>query len=69
MVRMFNIIEVASELTHKDLVTLVGGEHFECELWEDPESDVLTYTDEYQDKFNDLYDEYFSNLFNLSEEI
>lgn len=69
MERKFNIIEVASELAHKDLVTLVGGEHFECELWEDPESDVLTYTDEYQDKFNELYDEYFDILLEHSEEI
>lgn len=69
MERKINIIEAASELAHKDLVTIVGGEVFECELWEDPEAEVLIYTDEHQERFNQLYDEYFDLLLDISEDI
>lgn len=69
MERKINIIEVASELAHRDLVNLVGGDDFECELWEDHEADVLTYTEEYQDVFNEIYDKYFDFLLDNSEEI
>jgi hypothetical protein len=66
MERKFNIIEVASELAHRDLVAEVLKE---SDLWEDPHSDVLSYKEDVQDEFNDLYDEYFDILLNTSEEI
>ena len=66
MERKINIIEAASELAHRDLVI---GVLRESDLWEDPNGDVLTYKEDVQDEFNDLYDEYFSILFDISEEI
>ncbi len=66
MERKFNIIEVASELAHRDLVAEVLKEF---DLWEDPDADVLTYKKDVQDEFNDLYDEYFDILLEHSEEI
>ena len=65
MERKINIIETASELAHRDLVE---GVTFESDLWEDPNADVLRYKEDVQDEFNDLYDEYFSFLFDISEE-
>lgn len=66
MERKFNIIEAASELAHRDLVE---GVTFESDLWEDPNADTLRYKEDVQDEFNDLYDEYFSLLFDISEEL
>ena len=66
MERKINIIEAASELAHRDLVE---GVTFESDLWEDPSADTLRYKEDVQDEFNDLYDEYFSLLFNISEEL
>lgn len=66
MERKINIIEAASELAHRDLVE---GVTFESDLWEDPNADTLRYKEDVQDEFNDLYDEYFSLLFDMSEEL
>ncbi len=66
MERKFNILEAASELAHKDLV---AGVLRESDLWEDPNADILRYKEDVQDEFNDLYDEYFSLLFDISEEL
>jgi hypothetical protein len=66
MERKINIIEAASELAHKKLVEEVGDENL---LFEDPEASIQTYTDEHQDTFNDLYDEYYSLLLDISEDI
>lgn len=66
MERKINIIEAASELAHRDLVE---GVTFESDLWEDPNADTLRYKEDVQDEFNDLYDEYFSLLFDISEEL
>lgn len=52
-----NIIELASELAHKDLVEMVGDEN---KLFEEPEAGITVYTEHAQDKFNDLYDYYYS---------
>lgn len=52
-----NIIELASELAHKELIGWVSNE---AELFEDPEAGVTNYTDYYQDIFNELYDKYYS---------
>jgi hypothetical protein len=69
MERKINILEAASELAHRDLVMMAGGPDWEYELWEDQDAEVLVYTEEWQDRFNDLYDEYFDILLNTSEEI
>lgn len=52
-----NILELASELAHYDLVEMVGDEN---ELFEDPTAGITSYTEEAQDKFNDLYDYYYT---------
>jgi hypothetical protein len=52
-----NIVELASELAHKDLTKMVYNE---SELFEDPEAGITNYTDYYQDIFNELYDEYYT---------
>lgn len=57
-----NIIEVASELAHKEVVTTMnerGGEVYD----EEEES----YTEEAQDLFNDFYDYYYEFLLKLEE--
>ena len=66
MERKINIIEAASELAHRDLVE---GVTFESDLWEDPNADTLRYKEDVQDEFNDLYNEYLSLLFDISEEL
>ena len=65
MERKINIIEAASELAHRDLV---AGVLRESDLFEDPAAETLTYKEYIQDEFNELYDEYFSFLFDISEE-
>lgn len=52
-----NIIELASELAHKELIEMVGDED---KLFEDPEAGITVYHEHAQDKFNDLYDYYYS---------
>ena len=66
MERKINIVEAASELAHRDLVINVM---YESDLFEDPNSDVLSYKEDVQDEFNNLYDEYFELLLGISEEI
>ena len=52
-----NIIELASELASERL-----HEDWEnsIKIYKDDNADVLEYTDEAQDIFNDLYDKYYS---------
>lgn len=52
-----NIVELASELAHAELIGWVSNE---SELFEDPEAGITNYTEYYQDIFNDLYDKYYS---------
>jgi hypothetical protein len=66
MERKINIVEAASELAHKHLVE---GVTFESDLFEDPDAQLLTYKEDVQDEFNNLYDEYFELLLGLSEEV
>lgn len=56
-----NVLELASELAHKDLVDMVGDEN---KLFEDPLAGITVYTDEVQDKFNELYDYYYDVILN-----
>jgi hypothetical protein len=66
MERKINIVEAASELAHK---YLVEGVTFESDLFEDPDAQLLTYKEDVQDEFNNLYDEYFELLLGISEEV
>lgn len=52
-----NIVELASELASEDLY---DNWHDSIKIYEDDDADVLEYTDEAQDIFNDLYDKYYS---------
>jgi hypothetical protein len=56
-----NIIELASDLANERL-------HQDWEdsikIYKDDNADVLEYTDEAQDIFNDLYDKYYSMIEN-----
>jgi hypothetical protein len=52
-----NILELASELAHLELINWVSNE---SELYEDAEAGVTNYTDYYQDIFNNLYDKYYT---------
>jgi hypothetical protein len=60
-----NIIEVASELADKDLITAFGGEggknRFPNGIVEDQDG-IDVYTDEAQDFFNYRYDYWFDFL-------
>ena len=60
-----NIIEVASELADKDLITAFGGDggknRFPNGIVEDQDG-IDVYTDEAQDMFNDRYDYWFDFL-------
>ena len=51
-----NILELASELAHKELVKDYSDS---IVIYEDDQSGITHYTDEAQDIFNDLYDKYF----------
>ena len=56
-----NIVELASELASEKL-----NEYFaySTKMYKDNDADVLEYTDEAQDIFNDLYDKYYSIIEN-----
>lgn len=58
-----NILEVASELAHKELEKLWLRDAVGQMYDEEEES----YTEEAQDLFNDLYDHYYNFLLNLEE--
>lgn len=52
-----NILELASELAHKELVKDWSDS---IKIYEDENAGITYYTDEAQDIFNDLYDKYFT---------
>ena len=56
-----NIVELASKLANENL-----QEHwvYSIKIYKDNDADVLEYTDEAQDIFNDLYDKYYSIIEN-----
>lgn len=66
-----NIIEVASELADKDLITAFGGEGgkniFPNGILEDQEG-IDVYTDEAQEFFNRRYDYWFDFLLEQNTE-
>jgi hypothetical protein len=50
-----NIVELASELAHADLEL-----HMSHGAMYKDDGSVITYTEEAQDEFNELYDKYYS---------
>lgn len=55
-----NIVELASELANYDLEENWSNS---IKIWvEDEETECLTYTEEAQDIFNELYDKYYSTI-------
>jgi len=56
-----NIVEVASELAHRDLNRMVENE---LDLYTTEDNGDLRYKEKYQDIFNELYDEYYSIISN-----
>jgi hypothetical protein len=61
-----NILEVASELAHKRVVSILKND--DDLIYEEPSAKITGYTDEAQDLFNEYYDEYFDFLLDLKEE-
>jgi len=58
-----NILELASELAHKELVSNWSES---IQIFVDENADELTYTEEAQDIFNELYDEYYTLIEKMS---
>ena len=56
---LINAVELASELAS---IELDEGWGDTIVIWNDEEDGVLTYTEEAQDIFNDLYDKYMSMI-------
>lgn len=62
-----NAIEVASELAHHRTLYDSGDIcNNEDDMYLDPDADILVYTDEIQDRFNQWYDFYFEIITNLA---
>jgi hypothetical protein len=59
-----NILELASELAHRELVENFGES---IKIFEDEQAGITHYTDEAQDIFNDLYDKYFHLIESFKE--
>lgn len=60
MEKTFNILELASELAEKDLM-----KEFKGKIFVDVSEDEVRYTDEAQEYFNELYEEYTDFLIDL----
>lgn len=52
-----NIVELASELAHNELLKSVDNE---SDLYEDPYAGITNYKEFYQGEFDSLYDIYWS---------
>jgi hypothetical protein len=63
-IQKINVIELASELASQKLE---AEWTYSISIYEDYEADVLTYTDEAQDIFNEYYDEYLTLIESCSE--
>lgn len=60
-----NVLELASELASKELFE---GWSSSMPIYADEDANVLTYTDEAQDVFNDLYDYYLDKILQCKED-
>jgi hypothetical protein len=61
-----NIMELASELAEREVL-----KHFDNKLelvYENPSDSITTYTEEAQDLFNNLYDEFWEMIENSKED-
>lgn len=56
-----DILEIASERAHRDLVSMVENE---MDLYTTDHNGDLRYKENYQDIFNNLYDEYYNIIEN-----
>ena len=66
---IINLVEAASTLAHTRTLYESGDIcSNEDEMYEDINSEVLTYTEEIQDRFNAWYDFYFEILSNIAED-
>lgn len=61
-----NIVEVASELAHKELERRF--DYIQEMIYVAPTDDVTHYTEDAQHLFNNLYDEFYVFLWSLKEE-
>lgn len=61
MNKTFNVLELASELADKKLLETFDGVPYQTE-----ENGDTRYTEEAQDYFNELYDEYYNFLLRLT---
>jgi hypothetical protein len=63
------ILELASDLAH-DRTLYESGDicSSEDDMFEDINSDVLTYKDEIQDRFNEWYDYYLTKLESINNQ-
>jgi len=71
-----NAIELASELAHRELVTEkcfetgIGYDEADESLWKENEEGTLVYaTEEIKDRFNEIYDEYFTFITNVGKTV
>jgi hypothetical protein len=61
-----NIVEVASELSHR---RLIKSFNFNADsIWKEVSDDVLIYTENAQYIFNQFYDEFYNLLWELKED-
>jgi hypothetical protein len=60
---LINKLELASELAHKKLVENYSDK---IQIYEDEYAGITNYTDESQDIFNELYDEYLQLIEELT---
>ena len=60
-----NVLELASELANKELFETWSSS---MPIYADEDVSVLTYTDEAQDVFNDLYDYYLDKILKCKED-
>ena len=61
-----DIVEVASELAHKELERRF--DYIQEFIYVAPTDTITHYTEDAQDLFNNLYDEFYVFLWNLKEE-
>lgn len=63
------IMEYSAEKAHERLVNEKELGLFVGEIYADESAEVITYTENAQDRFNDIYDEEYSYLLSFSEEL
>jgi len=62
-------MEYSAEKAHERLVNEKELGLFVGEIYADESAEVITYTENAQDRFNDIYDEEYSYLLSFSEEL